>query len=295
MPLRPPPDERSPNALLEFGVVLLDKPAGPTSHQVSEWVGDLCDVTNTGHGGTLDPSVTGCLPVMLGSATRLTSVLAGGTKEYVAILELHDDPPAAWREVIASFEGDLYQRPPRKSAVARRMRIRRVDELEVIERADRRLLLRIVCEAGTYVRKLCHDLGLAMGTGGHMAALRRTMTTPFTDADLVSLHDLADGVAYWREDGDEAALRAVVQPGEAAIAHLPKVTITRNTAAAVANGAPVYAPGIVAMDDGLLPGGDPPPLVRCATPSGSAVCLGRLVADTDVASGPVVDLERVLV
>lgn len=294
MSSRPAPESRSPEALLGFGIVVLDKPAGPTSHQVSEWVRDLTGAERAGHVGTLDPGVTGCLPVLLDDATRLAEVLTRGDKAYVAVLEVHDELPPGWRETIAGFEGEIYQRPPRKSAVARRLRTRTIDAIEVLERDGRRVLVRVDCAAGTYVRKLCHDLGLALGTGGHMAALRRIGSDPFTDAEAVSLHDLADALAFWREDGDADAIAGVVQPGEAALVDLPRVTITDNTAEAVATGAPVYAPGVLDIE-GTTPDREDPPLVVCVTTVGSAVCLGRLVGDHERAEGVVVELERVLV
>jgi len=305
MALRDPPGERSVEALLGFGVVNLDKPPGPSSHQVSAWMRDLVGVERAAHAGTLDPKVTGCLPVLCGDATRLSSALLG-RKGYVAVLELHGEPPSDLEAVLSEFVGPIYQKPPRKSAVARRLRVREVYDLEVADRADRQVLLRIACESGTYVRKLCHDVGLALGTGAHMGDLRRTATEPFDDSTLSTMYDVADALAAWREDGDEDALFEVVSPGERAIEHLPRVTIARSAAEEVAHGAPVYAPGVIAVDDSAAEaadgsttaGGDgsaDAPLVACYTPDGSAVCLGRLVGDPDADSGVVVDLERVLV
>ncbi len=295
MPLRPAPTDRSPDAHCEFGVVVLDKPAGPTSHQVSDWVGSILGIDRTGHLGTLDPKVTGCLPVLLGTATRLTAVLTGGDKAYVALLELHDDPPTNWQSKVSTFEGPLYQRPPRKSAVARRLRIRSVHDLEILEHDGRRILLKVRCGAGTYIRKLCHDLGMILGTGGHMAALRRIESTPFDDTELVTLHDLTDGVGFWEDEDDDAAFEAVVRPAEDALAHLPWITITDNTAEAVACGAPVYAPGIVEIAPELAERDEATPVVVCATSDGSAVCIGRVVGDLDADTGEVISLDRVLV
>jgi tRNA pseudouridine55 synthase len=303
-----PPEARDPEALCGFGVVTLDKPAGPTSHQVSAWVRDLVDVERAAHAGTLDPKVTGCLPVLTGDATRLAGALVG-RKTYVAVLQLHADPPADLEAVVDEFAGPIYQKPPRKSAVARRLRVRTVHAFEPLEVDGRRVLLRVDCEAGTYVRKLCHDLGLALGTGAHMGDLRRTAATPFDDAELVTLHDLADAMAEWRERGDDEPLRGVVQPAERALAHLPTVTIAPSAAAEVANGAPVYAPGVMAVEGATPPtrtAGNPAeigdvgdvedaPLVVGQTPDGAAVCLGRLVGDPAAGSGVVVALERVLV
>jgi len=295
--LRAPPEDRDPDAVLEFGVVNLDKPPGPSAHQVSAWIRDLVGVEKAAHAGTLDPKVTGCLPVLTGAATRLAPALLEGPKEYVAVLQLHDDPPRNFEAVVAEFEGDVYQKPPKKSAVARRLRSREVYDLDVLDLEGRQALLRIRCESGTYVRKLCHDLGRALGTNAHMGHLRRTATTPFDDTDLVTLRDLADALAWLRDEDDtdppgtpEDALREAVQPAERALSHLPSVTIADSAAREVANGAPVYAPGVLAADDA-----DPDALVVCYTEGGSAVCLGRRVGDPDGESGTVVDLERVLV
>jgi tRNA pseudouridine55 synthase len=320
-PIRAPPGERSVPELLRFGVVNLDKPAGPSSHQVSAWVRDAIDETldaldpggpptrGVAHSGTLDPKVTGCLPTLTGDATRMAQVFLEGTKEYVAVLELHGPPPADFREVVAEFEAEIYQKPPRKSAVSRRLRTRTVHDLDVLQVGDRKALLRIRCESGTYVRKLCHDVGLATGVGAHMGHLRRTATDPFDDRDLRTLQDLVDALA-WAEDGDDALLREVVRPAEDALTHLPAVTVARSAARNVATGAPVYAPGVIDVDDAAVPTGDDavdgdahpgdaesdaePPLVACFTPDGTAVCLGRIVGDPTAAGGRVVDLERVL-
>jgi tRNA pseudouridine55 synthase len=308
MALRGPPDERSPAALLAFGVVNLDTPPGPSAHQVAGWVRDAVadareaatgerGTERAAHAGTLDPKVTGCLPVLLGDATRLAQVFLEGQKEYVTVLELHGPPPADRESIVAEFEGPIYQTPPKKSAVVRRRRVRTVHALEMLEVQERRALLRIRCESGTYVRKLCHDLGLALGTGAHMGDLRRTATDPFDDRDLATMHDLADGLAFWTGDGDEALLREVVAPAERALVHLPGVTVAESAAREVAEGAPVYAPGVLDSEVGRGERDDDgdPPLVACYTPDGAAVCLGRLVGDPDASDGTVVDLERVLV
>jgi H/ACA ribonucleoprotein complex subunit 4 len=290
MALRAPPEERSLDELREFGVVNLDKPAGPSAHQVAGWLRDALGVEKAAHAGTLDPKVTGCLPVLTGTGTRLAQVFLEGRKEYVSVLELHGPPPADIEAVVGSFEGEIYQKPPRKSAVSRRLRTRTIHELDLLEISDRKALLRIRCESGTYVRKLCHDVGLALGTGAHMGHLRRTVTEPFDDADLRSMHDLVDAIAF-AEEGDEAPLREVLRPAEDALSHLPRVTIAPSAAREVVEGAQVYAPGVIDSESDP----DEEPLVACYTPDGAAVCLGRLVGDPDADSGRVVALERVLV
>jgi len=289
MALRGPPDERDPETLCAFGVVNLDKPPGPSAHQVAAWVRDMAGVDRAAHAGTLDPKVTGCLPMLLGDAARMAQVFDDAVKEYVAVLKLHGPAPANFESVLAEFEGEIYQKPPKKSAVVRRLRSREIYALDAVELEQRRALLRIRCESGTYVRKLCHDVGLALGTGAHMGDLRRVATGGFDDTDLVTMHDLADALA-WAEDGDPDPLRAVVDPAERALADLPRVTIAESAAREVANGAPVYAPGVIDADDDARG-----TLVACFTPDDAAVCLGHLVGDPDAESGTVVELERVLV
>ena len=324
--MRGPPDDRPLDELLSFGVVNLDKPPGPSSHQVAAWLRDATGQSRAAHAGTLDPKVTGCLPVLLGDATRAAQVFDRVPKRYVAVLELHKRAPAAFEEVVAEFEGPVLQKPPRKSAVSRRVRTRTIHDLTVLEREERRALLRIDCESGTYVRKLCHDLGLALGTGANMGALRRAGTGPFDDRTLATLHDVTDALAFAREErasghADEAAIRELVAPAERAVVHLPRVTVAPSAAEEVAHGAPVYAPGVLDWE----PASDPDPwsdasadlaegtsadcqpparsggaleegaLVTCYTPDGAAVCLGRWVGDPDADSGTVVSLERVLV
>jgi len=297
---RDPPEDRAPADLLAFGVVNLDKPPGPSAHQVAGWVRDAVDdaferagvdreLGRVAHGGTLDPKVTGCLPILLGDAARAARVFDDAVKEYVTILELHDHAPPDFESVVAEFEGEIYQKPPRKSAVARRLRARTIHSLDVLERHDRRALLRVRCDSGTYIRKLCHDIGLALGTGAHMGELRRSATGDFDDRDLVTMEDLVDALAEWADNDDRTWLREAVAPAERALRGYPTVTIAPSAAAEVATGAPVYAPGVIETD--AEQGAD----VCCVTPDGAAVCLGRLVGDPDAERGVVVELERVLV
>lgn len=288
--MRGPPAHRPPETLLSFGVVNLDKPPGPSAHQVAGWVRDLTGQDRAAHTGTLDPKVTGCLPMLLGDAVRLAQVFDDATKRYVAILELHGPAPADLERVVSEFEGPIHQKPPRKSAVVRRLRTRTIHTLDVLETRDRQVLLRIDCESGTYVRKLCHDLGLALGTGAHMGHLRRVGTGTFDDATLHTMHDLHDAVVEWRERGDDGPLREVVLPAERALRDLPRLTVAPNAAAEIAEGAPVYAPGVIDAETA-----DQGAVVACYTPEGTAVCLGTLVGDPAADSGTVVELERVLV
>jgi tRNA pseudouridine55 synthase len=292
-----PPGERAPADLLAFGLLNLDKPPGPSAHQVAGWVRELTGAERVAHAGTLDPKVTGSLPTLLGRATRAARVFDDAVKEYVAVLELQGPPPSDFAAVLGAFEGEIYQTPPRKSAVVRERRVREIHGLDVLERDGRQALVRIECESGTYVRKLCHDLGLALGTGAHMGDLRRTGTGTFDDRDLATMHDLADALAFWREDGDEGPLREVVAPAERALAHLPRLVIAESAAREVAEGAPVYAPGVLEARAAPRGGAEPERegAVVCTIPNGSAVALGPLVGDPDAEGGTVVATDRVLI
>ncbi len=310
MTLRGPPSERSPAELLSFGVVNLDKPPGPSAHQVADWVRECTaesmaamseadsppPIDRAAHAGTLDPKVTGSLPMLLGEATRVAQVFDDSVKEYVAVLELHGPPPVDLGAIVSEFEGRLYQKPPRKSAVSRRLRVREVHQLDILEQDGRQVLLRVRCEAGTYIRKLCHDIGLALGVGAHMGDLRRSATGRFDDSSLVTMEDFVDALAFW-EDGDSDPLVSSVLPAEAVLSTLPRVYIAPNAAHEVAEGAPVYAPGVIGVEPALEGSREPErgSLVACFTPNEAAVCLGLLAGDPDATSGLIVDLERVLV
>lgn len=162
------------------GVVNLDKPRGPTSHEVTAWVKDILELSRAGHSGSLDPGVTGVQPIMLGKATKAVSALRLSGKEYVCLMRLHEPAPEKRvRSICKQFTGPIFQMPPIVSAVKREVRVRMIYYLEVIEVQDKSVLMRVGCEAGTYLRKLCHDIGTALGTGAHMQQLRRTKTGPF--------------------------------------------------------------------------------------------------------------------
>lgn len=248
------PNDRTADELLNFGVVNLDKPSGPTSHQVASWVSLVTGVSPVGHGGTLDPRVTGVLPTSLGQATKGVRALLTAGKEYLTLLRLHQDvPEQKVREACNSIVGSVTQMPPVRSAVARRIRQRTIYYLNVLEVDKRDVLFSVGCEAGTYVRNLCIDIGKRLGTRGHMQQLRRTRTGPFSVDDAITLQDLKDAVIMFREDKDEKELRRVVQPMEALFSHLPKVVVRDSAIGAVCHGAPLALPGVVELDDGIQP------------------------------------------
>ena len=277
------------------GVFLADKPQGPTSHQVSAWVRDLVGAERAGHGGTLDPRVTGVLPIAFNEATRALDALLAGDKEYVGVLELHQDvADEKVRDMVRRFTGAIYQMPPVRSAVKRELRVRTIHEFDLVEREGRLVLFRTRCESGTYIRTLANDLGEALGVGAHLVDLRRTRNGPFLESEAHPLTELQDAIAFWREDADDAALRRLVLPMERLLAHLPKIVLKDTAVDAVCHGANLMVPGVAAMDAGAAKGA----LVALVTAKGEGIALARtLLSPSQVESarkGVVADIERVL-
>ena len=267
-----PPEQRSFKQHLSLGAINLDKTSGPTSHEVAAWVKRIVEVDKAGHSGTLDPKVTGILPVLLEDATRIMETLLLAGKEYICLMRLHKPvPKKRIVEVCGEFMGPIFQKPPLKSSVVKELRVRKIYYLEVLEIEEQHVLMRVGCEAGTYIRKLCFDMGLALGCGANMEELRRTRAGPFReDETLVTLHNLTDAMAAWKEKGDESALRRSIQPVEAALAHLPRLVIADNAVDAVCHGAPLAAPGLLSLETDINKGD----MVSFFTLKGEAVAVG---------------------
>lgn len=268
------PEERTTEELTQYGIVNIDKPKGPTSHQVSDYVQKILGITKAGHSGTLDPQVTGVQPVALGRATRITLFLLTAPKEYVGIMHLHKEAEEkALQETIQKFIGKIKQLPPIKSAVKREWREREIYEFEILEIKSKDVLFRVKCQAGMYVRKYCHDLGTALGTGAHMAELRRTQAGPFTEKDnLVTLNDLQDAYHFYKEERNDKFLRYCIQPVENALKHISKCWIFDTTIPSVTHGRDVAVPGISRLEN--FRKGE---MVAVLTMKGELVAIGEAV------------------
>jgi H/ACA ribonucleoprotein complex subunit 4 len=248
------PELQKTRDLLRRGIVIIDKPSGPTSHQIVSYVKEILDLDKAGHSGTLDPAVTGVLPVALGDATRITNALLSAGKEYVCLMHVHSEIDLTrLKEVFDEFTGKIDQMPPKKSAVKRQLRQRSIYYLEILEIKERDVLFKVGCEAGTYIRKLVHDIGLKLGSGAHMAELRRTKAGPFKEQDAVTLHDLADAYHYYTQ-GDDQKLRKILMPLEAGAAHLKKIYVHDATIDSLCHGSLLKMPGIAKLDDGIQRG-----------------------------------------
>jgi len=248
------PKERTIEELIRSSLIILDKHSGPTSHQVTAWVKDIFGVKKCGHSGTLDPAVTGVLPIALENATKAMPVLMGSDKEYVGVMHLHKEvEEQLLKETVTNFIGKIVQIPPVKSAVARRPREREIKFFDVLEVDGRDVLFKVGCEAGTYIRKLVHDLGMALGVGAHMTELRRTKAGNFTEDQAYSLVSVKDAYEFWKE-GNEKLLRELLIPVEYAILHVKRIFVKDSAIDAICHGAPVFASGICRIQKEIVRG-----------------------------------------
>ncbi len=239
--------------------------------------------------------MTGVLPVALANATKVIGNVIHTIKEYVMVIQLHAPVnEEKLRRVIEYFVGEIYQRPPLRSSVKRVIRKRKVFYIDLLEHNEKYVLVRVGCEAGTYMRKLAHDIGLLLGVGAHMRELRRTRTGPYKeDETLVKMQEVSEALYLWKEKGDERLLRHVVLPVETAIAHLPKVMIRDTAVDAIAHGAHLAVPGIARLTKDVAPG----KITAVLTLKGELVALGEPVKSAEeIASmkrGIVVKTKRV--
>ena len=247
------PEERPIKEYISKGIINLDKPVGPTSHEIDSWVKRILNCDKTGHGGTLDPKVSGILPIGIDDATKAIQLLLLAPKEYVCLLRLHDHVSEdKIREVFTEFTGKIYQNPPVKSAVKKELRVRNIYYSTIYEIEGRDVLFKIGCEAGTYVRTYCHNIGEVLKVGSHMAELRRTQVGSFNEKNnLTTLQDLTDGLHFYLEDDDESFIRKAIVPMERAADYLPKIVIRDSAVAAICHGADLAAGGIVSISDDI--------------------------------------------
>lgn len=284
---------------VRYGVLNLDKPANPSSHEVVAWIKRILRVEKTGHSGTLDPKVTGNLIVCIDRATRLVKSQQGAGKEYVCVARLHSKVPdvAKVARALETLTGAVFQRPPLISAVKRQLRIRTIYESKLLEYdVDRHLVVFwISCEAGTYVRTLCVHLGLILGVGGHMQELRRVRSGISGEKDnMVTMHDVMD--AQWLYDNyrDESYLRRVIMPLEVLLTSYKRLVVKDSAVNAICYGAKLMIPGLLRFENDIEVGEE----VVLMTTKGEAVALGIAEMTTAVMAtcdhGVVAKIKRVV-
>merc|ERR1712086_356228 len=210
------PLKRNLHDYVRSGVINLDKPANPSSHEVVAWIKRILRVEKTGHSGTLDPKVTGCLIVCIERATRLVKSQQAAGKEYVCIYRLHESvEKKRVAQELERLKGALFQRPPLISAVKRQLRVRTCYESKLIEHGqDRNLgIFWVSVEAGSYIRTMCVHMGLLLGVGGQMQELRRVRSGIQSEQEgMFTMHDILDAQWLYDNHKDETYLRRAIKP-----------------------------------------------------------------------------------
>ena len=282
------PGSRSIEDLLSNGVVILDKWSGPTSHDVASILGTKFGV-KVGHSGTLDPMVSGVLPVTLGNACKTISLIQGSDKVYIGVMKIHSDIQAEDIKKEFSFMvGEIIQKPPVRSAVSRNERVRIIKSLELLEMDGRSVLFRIECQAGTYVRLVCHKIGEKIG-GAHMSELRRVAVGRFTESMSVKMHDLSNAYDMWKESGDQL-IRNYVLPVEVLVEGVPKMFIKDSAVCSVSKGSPLHKKGVCKIEKSIQKGQK----VALMTLQGELIAIGKSRVSSDNVNGIVADVNRVV-
>ena len=291
------PEERPIDELLKSGIILVEKPRGPTSHQLTAWARNLLGISKIGHGGTLDPFATGLLTLLLGKATRLTDIVLRGDKTYVGILKFgRTVDELELQGVLSSLEGVIYNVPPLESAVKIQVRTRTIRSIRLVEvDTDSRIAaFEVSCSAGTYVRTLAKDIGLLLGTNCELTELHRSHTGAFSQGMACTMQQLADAAFLYHEHGDDRGLSSLISPVESILSGLPSIVIKDGAAAALSHGAPLARPGVISAQKGISQGAT----VQLKTVKGEAVSVAVMKVDSDslsdIASGEVAVAKSVL-
>ena len=240
--------------------------------------------------------MTGVLPVTLEESRKIVQALLYSGKEYVCVMKLHGETTEnRVNEVLREFEDTIYQRPPLRASVKRQLRTRRIYYIEFLGMDGRNVLFKVGCEGGTYIRKLCYDVGEVLGCGAHMQELRRTRAGPFVEnGNIVTLHDVAYWFMEWQRQKDEKILRKFIQPMEEALALVSKIYIRDSAVDAICHGANLTAPGVLSLETEINNG----LMVAVFSLKGEAVALAKAVASSEeilnMEHGVVAKTERVL-
>lgn len=224
--------------LLKFSIINIDKPSGPTSFTVSNYICKSLGLNKTSHFGTLDPQVTGVLPVALGRACRLNDYFMHRNKTYVGIMRLHSDvSDSDLKKAIEKFKGKIMQLPPLRSRVKRAIREREVVSFDILERDGKDILFETEVQAGTYIRKLCDDMGKEIG-GAHMLELRRTKAGMFSEGSSINLYEFDKAVEAYNS-GNEEPLRKILTPAEIISQIMPFVQLKVQNIKQLLTGKPI--------------------------------------------------------
>jgi len=247
--------KRSAVELINAGIINLDKPSGPKSIHAVNKVKGAMEIYKAGHAGTLDPLVTGVLPVGLNKGVKVLPVLSVAGKIYQGKMHVHKEVPLKKiKEAFEKFTGEIEQLPPKISAVARKLRKRTIYFFNIDKIDNKDVYFTVGCEAGTYIRKLCHDMGEYLGCGANMAQLRRLQSGPFKIKDSVTLEKVKENYFKYLETKNEKLIQDIVCPLEEGVMHLAKIWVDDDVIERLRHGSPVFAPGIVSLTSNIEKG-----------------------------------------
>ena len=226
--------------LLEFGILNIDKPSNPTSFDVSDFVRKKLGLKKTSHFGTLDPKVTGVLPIALNRACKLTGFFLGEDKEYVGVMRIHEEISLEKinKAIKEKFLGKIKQTPPRKSRVKRQEREREIKNFEILEQDGKNYVFRAEVQGGTYIRKLIDDLGKDLKVGAHMLELRRIRAGIFLEKNSINLYDFEKAIDEYKK-GNEKLLREIIIPAEIVAKVYKSVEIKDDNLKKILTGKPI--------------------------------------------------------
>jgi len=247
--------KKTAEALLNFGIINLDKPKGPKSIHVVNKIRGILEQPKAGHAGTLDPAVTGVLPVGLGKALKVLPVLSLAGKVYEGKMHLHEETTKEQlQDAFKKFTGVIKQTPPSKSAVARREREREVYWFEIKSIKGKDVEFETGVQHGTYIRTLCIQVGEYLKVGAHMTYLRRIQAGPLKIDDSVTLTEVKNNYRKYLDTKQDKYIARFVISVENAVGHLPAVWIDEGVKPRLVHGSPVFVPGVLAFTSDLAKG-----------------------------------------
>ncbi|MFH1443316.1 MAG: RNA-guided pseudouridylation complex pseudouridine synthase subunit Cbf5 [Candidatus Micrarchaeota archaeon] len=293
-----PPESRSLEERLKYGIVVVDKPEGPSSHEVSAFVRKILHIGVTGHTGTLDQNVSGVLVVLLEHSRKVVNFIPNTDKTYVCLMKISGKRNREELEsAFSNFRGEIYQRPPLQSAVAKKLRTRKVHSLEILEVRENLVLFECKCEAGTYIRKIVSDAAEVLGVKAEMAELRRTQAGDFSEKDAISLQALSDYYFLWKEKGQESYLKNAIKPIESL--KIPRMVLSDGAAKKIRHGVKPRVSEVVSLDGNISRFGK----IGLFTHSGELIAMGEALlssseiksnAEADQFDEPVCRISRVI-
>ena len=289
------PHKRKIKDLIENSILVVNKHKGPTSHDIVEMTKKILNLQKAGHSGTLDPIVSGVLPLTLNNATKMASLISKQGKEYACIMHIHKDvAERIIKKTLMDTIGIVTQMPPVKSAVKRQLREREIYDIKILEIKKKDVLFIASVQAGFYMRKLCSDIGEKLGCGAHMAKLIRTRAGPFVLEESFCLEQINQFYQKYNETQDETFLRKILVPMEDGLKNTPKIIVGDKSIYSLCNGVPLYPPAIVKFTDDIKKGD----IIAVLSIKGEFVAIGESYLDAEdlkkVRNKKVASINRVL-